>query len=272
MTLRILAPLLIPLLSMGLASPWDVSRLRFRPLPPDATENGTQPIAADGDGDGDSDANQTDDEASGDSADPADTPDPAPQQIIDVVLPCGLRVITAKDASLPVAAVVLALELGTRDDPENLPGLIHALAYHLQQGNRELAPGEAIATAHDVGGLAAMAVGVAQVRYESLVPISQLDQQLRVEALRLRAPNTGRELWLKSLSYARSDDRVKPLVPPEAGAVAWQDPGMAHDGRQVVQALGDMLDQGVGAQLSRFYDYRLATLVVVGPDEPQALL
>src|SRR5690349_24486784 len=68
----------------------------------------------------------------------------APVEVIDVVLPCGLRVIAARDASLPVAAVVLAVEVGTRDDPEKLPGLVHALAYQLQQGNRELGPGEAI--------------------------------------------------------------------------------------------------------------------------------
>ncbi|HLT36414.1 MAG TPA: hypothetical protein VK034_09010, partial [Enhygromyxa sp.] len=219
-------------------------------------------------------------------AEPAPTPEPdasiveievgelavAPEQIVDVILPCGLRVITAKDASLPVAAVVLAIEVGTRDDPDKLPGLVHALAYHLQQGNRELAPGEAIATAHDVGGLAAMAVGPAQVRFESLIPISQLDAQLRVEALRLRAPNTGRELWLKSLSYARNDDAVKLVVPREAAAAAWNDPGLDHDGRVVGQALGDMLDQSVGAQLARLFDYRSSTLVVVGPEDPQALL
>ncbi|HVH97987.1 MAG TPA: hypothetical protein VM869_04735 [Enhygromyxa sp.] len=196
----------------------------------------------------------------------------APEQIIDAVLPCGLRVIAAKDASLPVAAVVLSIEVGTRDDPDKLPGLVHALAYHLQQGNRELGPGEAIATTHDVGGIVGMAVGPAQVRFESLVPISALDAQLRVESLRLRAPNTGRELWLKSLSYARNDDDVKLVVPREAAAAAWDDPGLAHDGRIVGQGLGDMLDQSVGAQLARLFDYRNATLVVVGPDDPQALL
>jgi hypothetical protein len=205
--------------------------------------------------------------ASDDGADPL-----APEQVVDVVLPCGVRVIAAKDASLPVAAVVLAIEVGTRDDPEKLPGLVHALAYHLQQGNRELGPGEAIATAHDVGGIAGMAVGPAQVRFESLIPISQLDAQLRVEALRLRAPNTGRELWLKSLSYARNDDAVKLVVPREAAAAAWNDPGLDHDGRVVDKALGDMLDQAVGAQLARLFDYRNSTLVVIGPDDPQALL
>lgn len=196
----------------------------------------------------------------------------SPAEAIDEVLPCGLRVIAARDASLPVAAVVLAIEVGTRDDPEKLPGLVHALAYQLQQGNRELGPGEAIATAHDFGGLAAMAVGPAQVRFESLVPASQLDAQLRVEALRLRAPNVNRALWLKSLSYARSDDRERPVVAREIIAAAWRDPGLAHDGRAVDKALGDLIDASVEAQLAKLFDYRAATLVVVGPEDPQKLL
>ncbi len=198
--------------------------------------------------------------------------DAAPTEVIDVVLPCGLRVITARDASLPVAAVVLAIEVGTRDDPDKLPGLVHVLAYQLQQGNRELGPGEAIATAHDGGGLAAMAVGPGQVRFESLVPSSRLDAQLRVEALRLRAPNVNRSLWLKSVSYARSDERERPLVARELIAAAWQDPGLGHDGRAVDKALGDLLDQSVEAQLAKLFDYRAATLVVVGPEDPRELL
>ncbi|WP_198154435.1 insulinase family protein, partial [Plesiocystis pacifica] len=207
--------------------------------------------------------------ASPDDEDQGAAPGP---ELLDVVLPSGVRVIAATDESLPVAAVVLALEVGTRDDPKAFPGLVHALAYHLQQGNRELGPGEAIATAHDAGGLAGMAVGTAQVRFESLVPVSQLDPLLRAESLRLRAPNISRELWLKSLSYARNDAPQRPLVPLEATAAAWSDASIAHDGRQVSTALSEMPEQAVSAQLSRLFDYRSATLVIVGPETPEDLL
>jgi hypothetical protein len=265
MTLRILAFVLSAFVSSPPSAGGGSAPAQPQGAPEPAPANGTTPAPAPAPGAG------KHAEVAPSPAEPTQATS-QPAAVVDVVLPCGLRVITAKDASLPVAAVVLALEIGTRDDPEKLPGLVHALAYQLQQGSRELAPGEAIATAHDVGGLAAMAVGPAQVRFESLVPISQLDAQLRVEAMRMRAPNSGRELWLKSLSYARNDDGVKLLVPREAAAVAWQDVGMAHDGREVGKALGDMLDQAVSAQLARLYDYRLATLVVVGPEEPEALL
>ena len=255
----ILTPLLTVLLGLGSSATSSTATKPVPPQDPPAKPGQTEPPVQ---------------PAGGETPEPADTTAPAgnANQIVDVVLPCGVRVIAAKDASLPVAAVVLSIEVGTRDDPDKQPGLVHALAYHLQQGNRELGPGEAIATAHDVGGLAAMAVGSAQVRFESLVPVSQLDEQLRVEALRLRAPNTGRELWLKSLSYARNDDAVKLVLPREVAAAVWDNPGLGHDGRVVGQVLGDMLDQALGAQLSRLFDYRSATLVVVGPDNPEALL
>ncbi|MGB1274503.1 MAG: hypothetical protein ACPG77_02045, partial [Nannocystaceae bacterium] len=99
----------------------------------------------------------------------------SPETVIDGILPCGLRVLVARDLSLPVAAVVLAIETGSEDDPEPRSGLAHALAYHLMQGNRELAPGEALATAHDGGGMVALSTGSSQIRFESVVPLSRLD-------------------------------------------------------------------------------------------------
>jgi hypothetical protein len=191
---------------------------------------------------------------------------------LHVVLPCGLRVIVAKDGSLPVAAVVLAVDVGTEDDPEERPGLIHALSYHLQQGNRELQPGQAVASAHDVGGIASMAVGHAQVRFESLVPVSQLDRTLWVESQRLRAPTVNETLWLKSLTYARSDRRPKYPVPANVLATAWQRPGLGHDGHAVGKALSKMKPADIEAELARLFDYRRATLVVVTPRDPKAVL
>lgn len=202
-----------------------------------------------------------------DSPDPAASPD-----ALHAVLPCGLRVIVAKDASLPVAAVVLAVDVGTEDDPDDRPGLVHALAYHLQQGNRELQPGEAVASAHDVGGLASMAVGHAQVRFESLVPVSRLDRTLWIESQRLRAPTVNETLWLKSLTYARADRRPKYPVPADVLATAWQRPGLAHDGHTVGKALTELTPKQIQAELARLFDYRRATLVVVSPREPQQVL
>ena len=44
------------------------------------------------------------------------------------------------------------------------------------------------ALVHDRGGMASLAIGPAQVRYESLVPMSALSDVLWAESQRLRAP------------------------------------------------------------------------------------
>lgn len=192
---------------------------------------------------------------------------------LETVLPCGLRVLLARDLSLPVAAVVLAVEIGSEDDPPELPGLIHALTYHLYQGNRELRPGEAIAAAQDAGGVHALATGPGQVRFESLVPISRLSEVLYAESQRLRFPVIDRGRWEISLSWAASD--VRPSLSRlrrEQAAALHGAPGLAHDGRAVSKALAGVPLGSLAARFASTFSYARATLVVVAPEDPSALL
>ena len=192
--------------------------------------------------------------------------------VVDAVLPCGLRVLTARDLSLPAAAVVLALEVGSEDDPPELPGLVHALAYQLEQGNRELRPAEAIATAQDAGGIYSLATGVAQVRFESLIPASRLDPMLWVESQRLRAPTAAPQRWAQSLGWAASDERGGSRLRPEALAFIHGAPGLGHEGRAVSKPLSALSSAALAAHLSEKFNYARATLVVVGPESPERLL
>jgi hypothetical protein len=201
-----------------------------------------------------------------------DPQEAALEDALEVVLPCGLRVVTATDSSLPVAAVVLAIDVGTRDDPKKLRGLVHALAYQLQMGNRSLAPGAALAAVTDHGGWAGMAVGHTQVRYESLVPFSQVDRVLRAEASRLRAPTVNRALWIKSISYARNDPQRRQPVPGELSAAAWEDPALGIDGRRVGKQLATLENDEIGKRMAGLFGYHKASLIVVGPETPEALL
>lgn len=192
--------------------------------------------------------------------------------VVDAVLPCGLRVLTARDLSLPVAAVVLAVETGSEDDPPELPGLVHALAYQLEQGNRELRPAEAIATAQDAGGIYALATGLAQVRFESLIPASRLDPMLWVESQRLRDPTTAPQRWAQALGWAAGDERSGSRLRPEALAFVHGAPGLAHDGRAAGKPLAALTEAALAAQLANKFNYAAATLVVVGPEPPERLL
>lgn len=196
----------------------------------------------------------------------------APEVVIDAVLPCGLRVLTARDMTLPVAAVVLVVETGSEDDPPELPGLVHALAYQVEQGNRELRPGEAIATTQDAGGVYRMASGPAQVRYESVVPMSRLDGVLWVESQRLRFPTAASERWKQTLGWAASDDQLGSRLRPEALAYVHGSAGLGHEGRANSRGLGAVSEAVLAAQLAGKFSYSRSTLVVVAPESPEALL
>ena len=202
----------------------------------------------------------------------ATTPAAAPEVVLDALLPCGTRVLTARDMSLPVAAVTLVVEVGSEDDPPELPGLVHALAYQVEQGNRELRPAEAIATAQDAGGAYSLATGLAQVRFESVVPTSRLDAVLWLESQRLRFPTAAPERWQQSLAWAASDERSGSRLRPEALAFVHGAAGLGHDGRAVSKPLAALAEPALAAQLASKFSYPRATLIVVGPESPERLL
>ncbi|MEZ4452396.1 MAG: hypothetical protein R3B09_23220 [Nannocystaceae bacterium] len=193
-------------------------------------------------------------------------------QALEAVLECGLRVRIARDRTLPVAAVILAVETGPEDDPPELPGLTHALAYQVLQGNRELRPGEAVETVHGGGGVANLAVGHAQVRYESLVPASRLDQTLWIESERLRFPTTRASTWKQALGWAQSDPVAASLLGADARAAAHRTAGLGHDGRRVGDGVRDLTEAALAIQLRARFDYARSTLVVVAPEDPAAVL
>ena len=185
--------------------------------------------------------------------------------LLDRVLPCGTRVLIARDDSLPVASVVLSLEHGSEDDPDDLPGLHHALAYQLLMGNRGTAPGGVQSMIQDAGGIAFLATGPAQTRFESLVPMTLLDEIIVAEAGRLRAPTVTESLWKETLISARRDTPRRRTTPWQATAVAHGASGLAHRSHVVPEALGKLDVARIEAELARRARYESSTLVVVSP-------
>jgi predicted Zn-dependent peptidase len=219
------------------------------------------------------------DTAAPDTATPAVTPpndEPTASDdaalIVDSVLPCGVRVIIAQDLTLPVAAIALAIETGTEDDPADAPGLVHALAYHLFQGNREYAPGGVARAVHGTGGVTSFAIGPAQLRYESVVPASMLADMITAEASRLRAPSVSETLWKDTLRWARRDRARTWSAPAALRASAHQAEGLRHDGHAVSESVVALSERAVSSQLAERLGYDRATLVIVAPDAPALVL
>lgn len=185
--------------------------------------------------------------------------------VLDRVLPCGTRVLVARDDSLPVASVVLALERGSEDDPAGLPGLHHALAYQLLMGNRNTAPGAIQGMVQDAGGIAFLATGPAQIRFESLIPVTLLGELIHAEAQRFRAPTVTESLWKEALVSAKRDAPLRRATPWNASAAAHGAPGLDHRPRVVAPQLSELDVAAVESELARRARYEHATLVVVAP-------
>lgn len=181
------------------------------------------------------------------------------------VLDSGIRVIVAQDDSLPVASIILALPHGERDDPKSQAGLIHALGYYMQMGNRELSPGAALDEVYESGGYAEMAFGAGQLRYESLVPQWSAEAIIQIESLRFATPSISEELWVKALYFAGRDQRPDHAPDRNMRALAWQDPALDHEGRQVSEALPKIPLPALHSYLLRYFSPTSATLVVVAP-------
>jgi hypothetical protein len=179
-----------------------------------------------------------------------------------------MRVIAGEDKTLAVAALVWMFETGTKDDPNEYPGLVHALAIHTHQGNRVLAPGMLLDHVHNLGGWTATAVGIGQVRFESLLPASELQSTLELEALRLRGISIDQELWLESLQVAARESPLHSPVTPSHKAKVWRNPGMEHDGRHPARALLNIPGASLAQYASRFFSPTRATLIVVSPSAP----
>ncbi len=140
------------------------------------------------------------------------------------------------------------------------------------QGNREFAPHGIARLVHDGGGVTQLAIGAAQIRYESIVPASLLDDVLWAEAQRLRAPTVSEATWKDALRMARRDRGRAPALPREAAAALHMSPGLGHDGHAVGDALGKLGVRAVATHLAERFTYDRATLIVVAPDPPDMVL
>jgi hypothetical protein len=126
---------------------------------------------------------------------------------------------------------------------------------------------------HDAGGWFGLAIGPAQVRFENVVPASELSEAVWIETNRMRAPTVSAVLWKKTLRWAKRDRRHRLILAPVAMAATHGDvEGLAHNGRAVGKALSSLEEAVVARKIADRFRYASATLVVIAPDDPRALV
>ena len=101
------------------------------------------------------------------------------------VLGNGLRVVVSPDRSVPVVAVNLWYDVGSRDEPAGQTGWAHLFEHLMFQGSAQVAAGEHMQLLQNVGGSVNGTTWFDRTNYYETVPAGALDLALWLEADRL---------------------------------------------------------------------------------------
>lgn len=97
----------------------------------------------------------------------------------------GLRVILAPDHTVPIAAICLWYDVGSRDEQQGLTGLAHLFEHVMFQGSANVAKGEHFSTVQSAGGTLNASTWWHRTNYFESAPSHHLETLLWLEADRL---------------------------------------------------------------------------------------
>ena len=109
------------------------------------------------------------------------------------VLDNGMRVVVNPDPTVPVVAVNLWFDVGSRDEQPGRTGLAHLFEHLMFEGSAHVAAGEHLAIVQSVGGSANATTWFDRTNYFETVPTHALDLALWLEADRLASLELSQE-------------------------------------------------------------------------------
>ncbi|MDE3196635.1 MAG: insulinase family protein [Acidobacteriota bacterium] len=182
----------------------------------------------------------------------------------------GLRVVLARDNSIPVAAVYLIFDAGGRTEDKGTFGYAHLIARLMFEGSRNLKKGEYERLIHANGGTYSGADRLDYSEYSSAMPSNMLPLALWMEAERLRNPDITAEK-LKSAKDSIRAGKTALLEQPYRDAMlnAWRQTVFSdpRDRQTAFTGPGDVESATVGQVTSVFHSWYSpsnAALVVAG--------
>ncbi|MFT4217646.1 MAG: pitrilysin family protein [Micropruina sp.] len=109
------------------------------------------------------------------------------------VLGNGMRVVVSPDPAVPVVAVNLWFDVGSRDEQPGRTGLAHLFEHLMFEGSAHVAAGEHLAIVQSVGGSANATTWFDRTNYFETVPTHAFDLALWLEADRLSSLRLGQD-------------------------------------------------------------------------------
>ena len=196
----------------------------------------------------------------------------------------GLRVVLARDTTVPLARVGLYFGAGSHDEPPGRAGFAHLFEHYMFEGSEQLGPGEYFRLIVSNGGRYGARTLYDLTKYTTVVPSNALDLVLWAEADRMRGLRFSQERLDAVRATVKSEVRQQEFDRPY-GRFVWIDlPELAEARWEYSHSLyGDSTGRTMNALdvasladarsfFATYYTPDNAVLVVEGDIDPAATL
>jgi len=130
-------------------------------------------------------------------------------EMIDMQLNNGLRVIVAEDHTTPIVAVDIWYKVGSRDEKPGKSGFAHLFEHMMFEGSENVAKSEHMKIINDVGGIVNGSTTQDRTNYWEVVPANQLELVLWLEADRMRSLNLTMENFENQRDTVKEERRMR---------------------------------------------------------------
>ena len=190
----------------------------------------------------------------------------------------GLRVVLSPDPSVPIAAVALYYDVGSRNEEPGRSGFAHLFEHMMFQGSAHVGKAEHFAHIQGIGGHTNATTSEDRTNYYATVPSHALDLALWLEADRMRSLQVTPENFENQRQTVieekkeRVDNAPYGFAMVAYGEASWDRWSYGHPVIGYEEDLHACTYDEVVAFHSRFYRPNNAVLSVAGDLDEQATL
>ncbi|MGP6159386.1 MAG: M16 family metallopeptidase [Vulcanimicrobiaceae bacterium] len=201
----------------------------------------------------------------------------APVHVLKATLRNGLQVVIVRNTLAPVASTDLVYLVGSRDDPEGVPGMAHAQEHMMFRGTRNLSTSELGTVATSLGGNFNAETSDTLTQFQFTVPAADLDAVFRIESDRMRDVLDDDAQWRNERGAIEQEvlrDQSEPGADffDDVTRLAYAGTPYGHDGVGTIAAFNRLTGPQLKAFYSRWYAPNNAVLVVAGDVDQQRTL
>ncbi len=134
-----------------------------------------------------------------------------------VTLPTGLKVVMAREPSVPTVTVGVYYGIGFRIEPRDRTGFAHLFEHLMFQGSEHAPKGTFIGSINSAGGTLNGSTRFDYTNYYEVVPSNALEQVLWLEADRMARPVINQEVLENQQGVVANEVKVNVLNQPYGG-------------------------------------------------------